>query len=370
MYPEPAPSVPAVISQHHRLLPDVARDDVDVAVVVQVAEGGAAAGPVGSKDLSRSHADEARGLIPQQQRRLAVAQIGGRLLDCVHHVSLRHEDILPAIVVVVEETRAPARIWKCGATHARRVGDVSKRAVAVVAKQPVALVGEVGDEDIGTAVVVVVRKVHAHAGKGLSVLVVSHAGQQGHLGERAVSVVPEQERLHGVVGDVHVHEPVVVEISEGDAESFADRTGNSGFLRYVGERAVAVVAIEDVGQSLEVVGVTVSAIPRLGFPTVSIGTKGPVHVARDEEVEPAVVVVVQESGAGAPLSRSHSGDFRHVDERAVPVVTIERVSAVVGDVDVCEAVVVVVADRDAHAVVVLRHAGETGLLRHVGKRAL
>ena len=115
---------------------------------------------------------------------------------------------------------------------------------------------------------------------------------------------------------------------------------------------------------------TVSAIPRLGFPTVPVDTKGPVHVAGDEEVEPAVVVVVQEPGAGAPLSRSHSGGFRHVRERAVPVVTVERVSAEVGDVDVCEAVVVVVADRDAHAVVVLRHAGEASLLRHVGKRAI
>ena len=57
-------------------------------------------------------------------------------------------------------------------------------------------------------------------------------------------------------------------------------------------------------------------------------------------------------------------------ERAVAVVVVERVAAVVGDVEVLEAVVVVVADRDAHAVAVLRHAGEAGLLRDVGEGAV
>ena len=49
---------------------------------------------------------------------------------------------------------------------------------------------------------------------------------------------------------------------------------------------------------------------------------------------------------------------------------VERVAAVAGDVDIFEAVVVVVADRHAHAVVVLRHSGEAGLFRDIGERAV
>ena len=45
--------VAAVVAQHDRLLADVADDDVDVAVVVEIAECGAAAGPVLLEDLAR-----------------------------------------------------------------------------------------------------------------------------------------------------------------------------------------------------------------------------------------------------------------------------------------------------------------------------
>ena len=53
-----------------------------------------------------------------------------------------------------------------------------------------------------------------------------------------------------------------------------------------------------------------------------------------------------------------------------PVVVVEGVAVVVGDVEVGEAVVVVVADRRPHAVAVLRHPREARLLRDVGERAV
>ena len=49
---------------------------------------------------------------------------------------------------------------------------------------------------------------------------------------------------------------------------------------------------------------------------------------------------------------------------------VEGVAAVAGDVEVGEAVVVVVADRHPHAVAVLRHPGEARLLRDVGEGAV
>ena len=60
------------------LLPDVADHDVDVAVVVEVAERGAAAGPCLLKDVAGIDSHEAAGLVPQQQRRLQVPQVGRR----------------------------------------------------------------------------------------------------------------------------------------------------------------------------------------------------------------------------------------------------------------------------------------------------
>ena len=43
---DPVVAVAAVVAQHVRLLADVADDDVDVAIVIEIAERGAAAGPV------------------------------------------------------------------------------------------------------------------------------------------------------------------------------------------------------------------------------------------------------------------------------------------------------------------------------------
>ena len=62
-----------------------------------------------------------------------------------------------------------------------------------------------------------------------------------------------------------------------------------------------------------------------------------------------------------------AGLFRHIGERAVTVVTVELVVAVVGHKDIVVAVVVVIANADAHGPAAMQQAG---LLRHVGKSAV
>ena len=81
----------------------------------------------------------------------------------------------------------------------------------------------------------------------------------------------------------------------------------------------------------------------------------------DPEVEPAVVVVVPEP-AGEAVGRlgdaEHGGD---IDERAVALIVIEPVGlAQVGDVEVGQAVVVVVAPGDSLAEPAVGHAGRIG----------
>ena len=82
-----------------------------------------------------------------------------------------------------------------------------------------------------------------------------------------------------------------------------------------------------------------------------------VDVAGDEEVEPAVAVVVAPGCAGGPVAESDAGLLGNVGERAVVVVVVEAVLAEVGDVDVGPAVVVVVADGDAESPAVVGDAG-------------
>ena len=75
------------------------------------------------------------------------------------------------------------------------------------------------------------------------------------------------------------------------------------------------------------------------------------QVVADEQVEPAVAVVVEERRRDAPAARvADAGGFRHVGERAVAVVAEKHGARESRAIQVHEAVVVEVARRDAHAI--------------------
>ena len=73
-----------------------------------------------------------------------------------------------------------------------------------------------------------------------------------------------------------------------------------------------------------------------------------VDVVGDEQVEVAVAIVIDKSAAGVPASfragLNQSRLFGYIGERAVAVIAIERVLAVVSDEEIVVAVVVVIAD--------------------------
>src|SRR4029453_18619222 len=93
-----------------------------------------------------------------------------------------------------------------------------------------------------------------------------------------------------------------------------------------------------------------------------------VEIAGHEQVEPAVVVVVEKAGAGAPSAGGDAGTGGDVGERPVAHVAVQGVAAVVGHVDVGEAVVIVIAGGRAHAVLVLRSAADGGPGRDILER--
>ncbi len=74
-------------------------------------------------------------------------------------------------------------------------------------------------------------------------------------------------------------------------------------------------------------------------------------VVGDDEIEFAVAVVVDEGAAGAPLfaGACDSGLLGYFFEGAVALVVEEAVLAVAGDVEIVEAIVVVVADAGSLA---------------------
>ncbi|HEV2672621.1 MAG TPA: hypothetical protein VGU74_16115 [Gemmatimonadales bacterium] len=137
------------------------------------------------------------------------------------------------------------------------------------------------------------------------------------------------------IGDEEIEEAVVVVIKEHRGLRVADMTdaGRSGDIL---ERAVSPVV--------------------------------PQHVATagggDEEIGPAVVVVIGECGCYAdPIAQRHPGMRRHVSERPVAIVAIQGAGPVlVDEVDVVTPVIIDVADRESRAVIVEIDAKPLALL--------
>src|SRR5207244_9913778 len=92
-----------------------------------------------------------------------------------------------------------------------------------------------------------------------------------------------------IVGDENVWITVSIEVSDGHAHSFAEVLGDSGFLGNIGERAVAVVAVERVRDRLVPLGIAVFAL--LARHTNGILIHIPFHVVGNEKIQQAVVVV-------------------------------------------------------------------------------
>ena len=94
---------------------------------------------------------------------------------------------------------------------------------------------------------------------------------------------------------------------------------------------------------------------------------GEIDEAADEEIEAAVVVVIEPDGAGGPAGSGNAGFFGDVGEGAVAIVAIENAAAILRDVEIGETVGVVVANGDAHAVAA---AGDAGFFGDIRERAV
>ena len=135
-----------------------------------------------------------------------------------------NEQVQQPVVVVVEPTGRDGphlAAFVQGAAQTRFRGDIGERAVAIVVKELIAV--DVGQKQVGPAVVVVVAHRHAHpvAGSGDS-------GALGDVGERSIAVVVKQAvlvlrtRLHqgwhlGAVDQINVEQTISVVVEQRDA---------------------------------------------------------------------------------------------------------------------------------------------------------
>src|SRR4029453_6308740 len=116
----------------------------------------------------------------------------------------------------------------------------------------------------------------------------------------------------------------------------AARSGN------VLERAVATVPVEAVGQAFEIARVAVDADATRLVAAIAPSLGRPADVIDHQQVEPAVVVVVEPPAGGGPLTAADGSAIGDVFERSVATIAKELVAGHAGDEEIDVAVVVVI----------------------------
>src|SRR5579859_2239283 len=114
----------------------IADDNIDVAVVIEIAKSSTTSGPRALKDITcgRGDVDELVLCILQEQRRLQRAQMRLRDFDVVHHMRVGDEDFLGSVVIVVEGLNTPAAIGPRGPGETCAYGRVVELSFAEVMK--------------------------------------------------------------------------------------------------------------------------------------------------------------------------------------------------------------------------------------------
>ena len=101
----------------------------------------------------------------------------------------------------------------------RAVGFIIEEPVSEVSVERRSFVHEVGLDDVDAAVVIVVRRRHAHAALLLPGVTVRNAGFDRDVGERSVAIVAVEQAWCGIAGDVDVRPAVIVEVGHDDTQA-------------------------------------------------------------------------------------------------------------------------------------------------------
>src|SRR6267143_540894 len=167
--------------------------------------------------------------------------------------------------------------------------------------------------------------------------------------------------------DENVREADVVIVCESHAQSAALPGNDAGFLANVFEGAVAAIAIKKVGCSRKF------ARRAIGLPgsTAGLAVLGvPFHVAGNKKIEMAVIIVIEKTSRDGPATARDCCSGGDIGERSVAVVVIEDVLSVARDEEIGKAIIVVIADGDAHAVVTSAGVGQACSFSHIREAAI
>ena len=308
------------VVQQIRTAVAVSHDNVDAAVVVDVAERRGAAGA--DQRLARSAArldlfEPYPGETAEQQVRLGV-RIRRKELRLAAHTAVGLVDVEAAVVVEIEQRRAEPRKRPADRPQAggRRIVAEKRLLVAV---EGVGLAIEVHDQQVKFSVAVDVGQVDAHSRFRLAVQVDGAAHRQRRVFESTAALVDPHLVGGAVVGDEHVNPSISVHVAGDDAQPVADRGAQTCAIGHVGEGSVAVVP-EERRRGRQIVRSRTAVVGHPGQTVaLDLGGRLPVQIMDHEQIEEPVAIVIKKRGARAPPGTGDAGARRDVGEVTVAI---------------------------------------------------
>src|SRR5450755_2178392 len=230
-------------------------------------------------------------------------------------------------------------------------------------------------ENIKVPVKVVITYPDTHSSLLHSVIAEGDTAHDAFFAESAVVIVHEKQARSGITSDENVRPTIFVEVccNYGHSIAFAG-SGNARLLGHICERSIPVVVVKDVLAGRQPAGATVhrDALPVAGG--VLAGHRSVLQieadVVRDEQIEMAVAIIVQECAPGTPTRRTifpKAGLLGHVGKRAISIVAVEAVLSEVGAEDIVETIVVIVSDANG---VRPANGPQARFIGHVRERAV
>src|SRR6185437_7080410 len=234
------------VAQQYRHAVHIVEDNVDFAVIEQVAERCSTPDADNGKpsSLHRRHQVELAILqIVKKQRALGIT--GSPIWMLVHagiDMTVDDQQIFPAVIVVIEKAIAKADKWNCGRGDASFVTDVGEIAGAVVAEDHIVIVAEVGVDDIQMPIVFVVSGGNAHVRDLASIGIQRVAALETFVGKCSIPFIDVEIIRRGVVGNQKIGLAVIVYIREQRPQAVVSGwIADSELLADIGKGAVSIV---------------------------------------------------------------------------------------------------------------------------------
>ncbi len=197
--------------------------DVDCAVVIDVAKSNPAADLRALKRRASQVRDFAKAFpasfVVKQLAALGVREVARLIRSDDRDGAVGDEQIEPAVVIVIEPSRAETGVAERRLQKAEIAGGVIELAAGVAAKHGDALAREVSDQQDLAPVVFDVPERDSHAGLGEPVHAVGDAHIERGLTKRAITLIEPQAIRGGIVRDVDIRTAITVEVGADHAES-------------------------------------------------------------------------------------------------------------------------------------------------------